>query len=251
MVMSIAARTRTISERTFFTGMALAMALATFAGFAPTYYLAAFNDGPIPVLTLSIHIHGALSTAWILLLILQTRLIAARRYDIHRLTGAAGALIGVGILVSGIFVAIHSKRRVHTPETADTLADPYVFLIFGLSSVVIFALFATLGVLNRRRPDAHKRYMLLATASLIIPALARIVNLVVQGAGIVGPPGVVGALVVVNLFLIPLFVYDFVTRGRLHRVTLWGGGFFVLCELLRFVIGFSAPWQAFARMLMT
>jgi hypothetical protein len=251
MVMSVAAPARTVSERAFFTGMALAMAVAVFIGFAPTYYLAALNDGPIPVLTLSIHVHGALATAWILLLIVQTRLIAARRHDIHKLAGVAGVVIGVGILVSGIFVAIHSKRRVHTLENADTLADPYVFLIFGLSSVVIFALLATLGVLNRRRPDAHKRYMLLATASLIIPALARIVNQVVQGTGIVGPPGVVGALVVVNLFLIPLFVYDLSTRGRLHPVTLWGGGFFVLCELLRFVIGFSAPWQAFARMLMT
>ena len=65
MVMSVAPRARVVSERAFFTGMALAMALATFIGFAPTYYLAAFNDGPIPVLTLSIHIHGALTTAWI------------------------------------------------------------------------------------------------------------------------------------------------------------------------------------------
>ena len=111
MVMSVAPRARVVSERAFFTGMALAMALATFIGFAPTYYLAAFNDGPIPVLTLSIHIHGALTTAWILLLIVQTRLIAARRYDIHKATGVAGVVIGASILVSGVLLAIHSQRR--------------------------------------------------------------------------------------------------------------------------------------------
>jgi hypothetical protein len=31
---------------------------------------------------------------------------------------------------------------------------------------------------------------------------------------------------------------------------LWGGGFFVVSEPLRFAIGFSEPWQAFARAVM-
>lgn len=76
-------QTRLVTERRFFTTMALAMATATFVGFAPTYFLAAWNDAPTPVLTPSIHIHGALCAAWIALLAVQTGLIAARRPDIH------------------------------------------------------------------------------------------------------------------------------------------------------------------------
>ena len=138
----------------------------------------------------------------------------------------------------------------HTDANADTLADPYVFLVFALASVGLFAFFATLGVLNRHRPDRHKRLMLLATMSLITPALARIVTQIVQGAGIVGVPGVVGAAILVNVFLAALVIHDLATRRQLHPVTLWGGGFFLLSEPLRFVIGFSAPWQAFAKTLM-
>jgi hypothetical protein len=250
-MISVASQVRPLGEHRFFTGMALAMAAATFVGFAPTYFLVGLNDGPTPVLTPRLHIHGALCTAWILLLIVQTRLIAARRRDIHRLVGIAGVGIGVAIVVSGIFVALNSHRRVHTAVTADTLADPYVFLIFPLTSVSMFALFATLGVLERRRPEAHKRLMLLATANMIVPALARLVTQVVQGAGIVGVPGVVGGVLLLNVFLAAMVIYDLATRGRLHAVTLWGGAFVVLSEPLRFVIGLSSPWQAIARTLMS
>jgi hypothetical protein len=245
-MVTVATQVRPLSDRRFFTWMSVGMAAVTFAGFARTYYLAGFHDGPTPVLTSAVHLHGALSTAWILLLISQTRLIANGRRDIHKLLGIAGVVIGMAVLVTGIFVAINSERRVHTAATADTLADPYVFLVFPFFSVGLFALFATLGVLRRNRPEAHKRFMLLATANLIVPALARIVTQTTQGA----IPGVVGAMVLLNVFLAAMVMHDLTTRGRLHPVTLWGGGAVALSEVLRFAIGFSAPWQAFARTLM-
>jgi uncharacterized membrane protein YozB (DUF420 family) len=250
-MVSVASRVLPLSERRFFTGMALAMAAVAFVGFAPTYYLAALNDGPRPVLTPSVHLHGALCTAWIVLLIVQTRLIASGRRELHKRLGIAGAIVAASIFASGVYVALHSQRRVHTDINADTLADPYVFLIFPFSSVGLFALFAALGVLRRRRADAHKRLMMLATSSLIIPALARAVTQAVSGMGMVGIPGVVGATILVNVFLIALVVHDYNTRARLHPVTLWGGGFLLLSEPLRFAIGFSAPWQALARALMS
>lgn len=245
-MVSVAAQVRPLSDRRFFTWMSVAMAAMTFAGFARTYFLAGFNDGPRPVLTPTVHLHGALATAWILLLIVQTRLIAYGRRDIHKLVGFAGIAIGAGVIAVGLYVAIHSERRVHTPATAGTLADPYVFLAMPFSSVGLFALFVTLGVLNRQRSDAHKRYMMLGTLSMIVPAMARIVSQTTQGA----VPGVIGAMVLVNVFLIAMVIHDFYTRGKLHPVTLWGGAFTLLSEPLRFWIGYSAPFQAFARLLM-
>ena len=248
-MVSVATQVKPLSDRRFFTWMAVAMAAAAFAGFARTYYLAGFNDGPRPVLTPVVHLHGALSTAWILLLIVQARLIAYGRRDIHRLLGFTGAAVAAATIATGIFIAINSERRVHTVANAGTLADPYVFLIFPFFSIGLFAAFVVLGVLKRSRPEAHKRFMLLATASLIVPALARIVTQTTQGT-VVGVPGVVGAVVLLNVFLSPMVIHDLYTRGRLHPVTLWGGGVTVLSEVARFAIGYSAPWQAFARALM-
>jgi hypothetical protein len=244
MTVAVAPRPRLLTDRRFFSGMALAMAATAFVGFAPTYYLAGLNDAPTPPLTPNVHLHGALSTAWMLLLAGQTLLVARGRTDIHRLTGMAGAVLGVAIFISGVLLAIGSERRVHTDANAGTMADPYVFLMFPLAAVSIFAVFALAGVLNRSRPDAHKRLMLLATMSLLGPALARIVTQVMH------IPGALGALVLINVFLAALVAYDFASRGRPHPATLWAGGFLLLSEPLRVAIAFAEPWQAFARGLM-
>ena len=250
-MVSVASRVLPLSDRRFFTGMALAMAAVAFVGFAPTYYLVALNDDSTPLLTPSVHVHGALCTAWILLLVAQTGLIAVGRRQIHMRLGVAGVFVAAAVLVTGVLVAINSHRRTHTELTADTLADPYVFLIFPFTSVSLFALFVMLGMLNRRRPDVHKRLMMLATMNLLIPALARVVTQLTTGMGFVGAPGVVGAVLLVNVFLAALAVHDYRTRGQLHPVTLWGGAFIVLTEPLRFAIGYSATWQAFARAVMS
>jgi hypothetical protein len=227
--------------------MAAALAAFTLAGFARTYFLPGFFAGPKPPISPIVHVHGALATSWILLLIAQTRLIAYNRRDIHRKLGFAGIAVGIAIVVLGLYVAIHSERRVHTPLTAGTLADPYVFLVMPFFSVGLFALFVTLGVLNRSKPESHKRYMMLGTFSMVVPAMARLVTQTTHGA----VNGVVGAAFIVFGFLIALAIYDLYTRKRLHPVTLWGGLFTVISEPLRFAIGYSEPFQAFAKMLMT
>ena len=210
-MVSVASSVEPLSERRFFTAMALTMMVVTVVGFGPTYFFASLNDAPRPALTPAVHVHGALATAWMVLLVVQARLIA----------------------------------------TADTLRDPYVFLIFPFTAVTLFALFVALGVIYRNRAGAHKRLMLLGTISLIGPALARIVTQLVQGTGMPGVPGVVGAVLLINVFLAALVLHDLRTNGRLHSATLWGGGALLISEPLRFAIGFSEPWQAFARMLMT
>ena len=245
-MVSVASRVIAVSDRRFFSWMAIAMAVVAFMGFAPTYYLSGFNDSP--ALTPTVHLHGLLSTAWIVLLIVQTQLIAAGRRDVHKKLGILGALIAIAIVAIGVVVAINSDRRVHTAATADTLADPYVFLIFPISAAVLFIAFAVAGVMQRYRADSHKRLMLLATAHLTMPALARIVNQV-AAAGFATVPGVIGAAVLVGLYLIPMAIHDYRTRGRLHPVTFWGA-ICILIEPLRFAIGFSTPWQDFARSVM-
>ena len=64
-------------ERLFFGKMAIALGAVVFAGFAPTYYLrSSFGS---PDLTLPLLIHGFASTTWMVLLVVQSLLIAANR----------------------------------------------------------------------------------------------------------------------------------------------------------------------------
>ena len=66
------------SDRLFFTGMALVSLLTMLVGFAPTYFL---RNTDLPPLTSFYHLHGLVFTAWILLFLAQTALVAAHRTD--------------------------------------------------------------------------------------------------------------------------------------------------------------------------
>lgn len=242
--MAIAApRARFTNERIFFTGMALALLATNFLGFAQTYFLMVpMHAKP---LSLMLHLHGALGTAWLLLLVTQTSLVAVGRRDIHRRTGIAGAVIAIAIVLLGLAVALNA---VHFGRTNPGTLPPARLLAVQFATISLFATFATLGIINRANAAAHKRFMLLATISMSLPALARIARTIHTWPL---PPTAIGGLVLSNVFLIALATYDWRTSGRLHPVTLWGGLAYIICEPLRILIGLSAPWQTFVTTVLT
>jgi hypothetical protein len=87
-------------DRIFYSGMAILMALTVFVGFAPTFYLRAWFGPPISgarTLTPLVYVHGAIFSAWVVLFIIQTALVAARRVTMHRRLGIAGVLLAVAM----------------------------------------------------------------------------------------------------------------------------------------------------------
>lgn len=230
-------RSKPRHERLFFTSAAGGLLLVTFVGFAPTYYLAGAFDAP--ALTPLVHLHGVVFTAWMLLFTTQTGLIAARRTDLHRLAGLAGAVLAVVIVVLGIIVAIESGRR----GGGGPQRNQPVFLVFPFTNMLLFAVFCAAGVRARLRAGDHKRLMLLATLALAITPLARISKML----GMPFSPPAIGGMILADLFLAALLAFDVQTRGRLHPATLWAGGLFLVSQPLRVIIGHTEAWQAFAR----
>lgn len=226
------------SERRFFLGMAAAMAVCTFVGFARSYYLMRWTGSP--ALAGLVHLHGLLFTGWVLLFGAQAGLISARRHDLHRLTGAAGAFLAAGMVVLGLFIAL---TRSTPPPRAPFNTEQ--FLAFPIVSISLFAIFVALAFANRHRPDHHKRYMLIATVNVIIPALARVTFVLTFL-----PPGVLGGMLIMNLFLLALLIYDWRSLGRIHRATLIGVGITLVSEPLRFLVATSDWWPPIARSLM-
>jgi hypothetical protein len=216
-------------ERLFFSGMVLALMVTVFWGFAPSFYLHGVLDRP-NVLTPSLLVHGTVFSAWMMLLFVQTSLIAARRTDLHRRFGVAGAGLGVLMVVVGAYVTI---TRAGLPGAA-----PLAFLAIPLTTVVVFpALFGT-ALYFRRRTDIHKRLVLIATIELVAAAVARL-----PGVAPLGPFGFFGGA---DLFVLAIVVYDLVGLQRIHPATLWGGAFLIASQAGRIMIGDTAAWQAFA-----
>jgi len=229
-------------DRLFYAGMAVALGLTVFAGFAPTYYLRFFAGGPNATMsgrpfTALVHVHGALFTTWVLLFIVQTALVASRRVAVHRRLGVAVALLAAAMVVAGTLLAITSAARGSAPPGVDPLA----FLVVPLFDMILFAAFVSTALAMRRDKEAHKRLMLLAYVSLVVAAVARL-----PGVLPLGPPAFFGLSF---LFVVAAGLYDLVSRGRVHKVYLWGGALIAISVPARLLISGTEAWRALATLL--
>jgi FtsH-binding integral membrane protein len=226
------------ADSMFFSGMALAMAAVVFTGFAPTWFLRFYFQPPEPLSQLRV-IHGVAFTLWVLLFIAQTSLVAANRRDIHRKLGWWGAGLAIVMLVLGWMAAMDSLRRGATPVPG---LSPASFFVVPTSALALFALFVLLGILNRKRPDHHKRYMLMSMNVLLVPAVARIFLQTKI-------PALLAGFAVSDVFLLVLMAYDYHLRGRVNRATWIAAAILIASEPGRVIIGQTHWWQAFANSL--
>ena len=150
-------------DRLFYSAMAITLGATVVAGFSRTYYLRFFDGGPTATLsggpfTPLVYVHGALFTAWIVLFVVQTALIASHRVAVHRRLGIAGAALAAAMLVAGTLTAIATAARGSAPVGV----DPLSFLAIPIFDMVLFATFVTAALVRRRDKETHKRLMLLA-----------------------------------------------------------------------------------------
>ena len=229
-------------DRLFYGGMAIAMGLTVLAGFSSTYYLRFLTGGPKATLsggpfTTLVYVHGALFTAWVLLFIVQTALIAGRRVAVHRRLGIAGAVLAAAMILAGTFIAIATAKRGAGPVGADPLAS----LVIPLFDMILFTTFVTAALALRRDKEAHKRLMLLAYISIIVAAVARL-----PGILPLGPPAFFG---LAFSFALLAVAYDLVTRRRVHKAYAWGVPLLLASVPVRLLVSGTAPWRELAQFL--
>ena len=226
-------------DRRFFTGMALAAMLVVFGGFAPSYYLKVVMGRPaisgLQTLSPLLHLHGFVFTGWIVLFLVQTRLVAARRIGLHRRLGYAALILAATMVVVGCAAAIDSARRGASPPGGP---PPLVFMAIPFADMVVFAMLVGSGAWFRRRADIHKRLMLTSTISILTPAIARLPGVIVAGP--------LAFFALTDIFVVACLVYDRATRGRVHPAFWWGGGLLLASQIGRLAISGTSAWLAFA-----
>jgi hypothetical protein len=228
-------------DRAFYSGMAIVMALTVFAGFAPTYYLRAYFGAPTlsgsTSLTPLMHVHAALFSGWVLLFIVQTALVSARRVAVHRRLGIAGAVLAAAMVAVGVRTAIAAGARGSAPPGA----DPLGFMVVPLFDIVLFAGFVTAAVRMRRNKEAHKRLMLLAYVSIITAGVARLPGIL--------PYGPLAFFALSFVFVLIGMSYDAASRRHVHPVYLWGGAVLAVSVPVRLAISGTPAWRTFAEFL--
>jgi hypothetical protein len=221
-------------RRKFYVVLAVLMLLLIFVGFWPSYY------GPLmqgaAEAPLLLHVHGVIYIGWMALLILQVTLAARGQIRTHRAVCSFGIGYGALIWIVGVIVSFAAPAfNVNSGEwTVDQAA---AFIPIPLGDMVLFGSFFLAAVINRSKPELHKRLMVLATMAILFAAAFRL-----QNAGVSIPV----AIVVWYVPLAMAMVYDFVQRGRVHVLYLIGAVVMGIA-LLRLPFGETETWLRIGR----
>lgn len=227
-------RSRRTGEHAFFWGMSCVVALVVFVGFARTYYLAGIFDAK-PIAAPIVHVHAAVFTCWIVLLVVQSSLVGTGNTGIHRRLGLVGLALAPAMVILGILVAGEMLNRFAATPSVDS---PLIFAV-ALSEITGFAVPVFFAFRFRRRSAIHKRLILIGTIATTTAGFGRW-----PVAFLLHKP--LPAMLAAFTLLVALVAFDLRSTGRLHRATLLGSAWVVATELGGFALGHTAAWHAFA-----
>lgn len=205
--------------------------LLAIAGFWPSYFFPARRESDW-----HIHLHGMVMFAWVLLLLAQSGLIAARRHPIHRQLGKVSFALAPLVVVSTVLLAAFRLRQ-------QINADLLYFLYVQLWLLAAFAVSFALAMAYRRTPALHARYMVCAALTLIDPIVAR---LLYAHGGVEPPHMQVATYLLVDGILLALVASD-LKRNQKPRVYPGMLAFFVVAQLPTFFVFNLPEWRTFAQ----
>lgn len=224
----------------FYLGMGALAVLIVLLGFAPSIVNPANRRGPMSTMVM---LHSLVFSAWLLLFLVQTTLVASSRTAVHRRLGLLGAALAPAMVVVGYGTAVAAARRGYDLSGDLVPSDPLAQLVFPLGDLISFGVLVSAGFLWRRRAQLHKRLMLLATVgSLMAAPLAHAI-------GHFQVPQLGGAIIVPALALLYFSsaIHDRVSTGRFHPASVWGGVLLLAWANLRAgLVGPSDAWHRFA-----
>jgi hypothetical protein len=226
-------------DRRFFTFVALGLIALVFTGFFRTFYFSPlFLPEPLPVLLIA---HGTVMTAWYGLFLLQVRLAGRGRLELHRRLGYASLGLAALVVALGLQVSVGlaRERLARNPQSAE---GPFLLGVQIFCILLPFLVLYGTGMLNRRRPEVHKRLMALAMFATVGPAVVRLPFLPNHNV----PVGIAVSLGLVLAFL----AGDWVTSRKLHRVTALGVGLIIVSTFAGAAFSGTGLWVGLVRRLL-
>lgn len=213
-------RARHPSDHDFFAAYVALVWLAVLAGFVPEI-IQHFQThaSPYPV---AVHVHAAISVAWLALLTSQVLLIRNGSVPLHRKLGIGGAVLAVAVVFAGLWAALTFEgHALGTPKSRPP------FLAIEWSNIIEFGGLAIAAVSARKRSSAHKRLILLATLSLTPAAFNRAIGKPLLHPLLGGAvwETYIQVFAATDLLVLGIGIYDLWTRRRIHPAwiigTLW------------------------------
>lgn len=193
-------------QRSFYLVMMIFIALLILFGFSHTVEGVIVHTAEPPPAVL--YLHAAVFGGWLVVLVTQALLIWTRNPRLHRKLGWFG--LGIAVLMVGVgFATTVIMGHAHLLREGPAAA---MFMYRPFEDITFFAAAFGLAVYWRKRPDIHRRLMLLAAIALTPPAISRIPGLPTLSTVYAGT----------DLLLVIAIIHDLVTTRRIHAAYRWG-----------------------------
>jgi hypothetical protein len=155
-------------DQYFYFFMSLLVAAIVVYGFSHTIGDRLFHPAvPRPLL---LYFHAACFSAWVGYFIFQSALVRTRNVRVHKVSGWFGVALAAAMVGLGYTVAVVMNRfNLHVLHHLGSVP----FLIVPLFDITNFAIIFALAVLWRRKPEFHRRLILLATCEITSAAFGR------------------------------------------------------------------------------
>lgn len=105
-------------------------------------------------------------------------------------------------------------------------------------TALMFLVLVAIALYLRRRPDSHKRIMVLACCSILLPAIGRIPFVFDTG-------GLWGLVAITEVPPLACILYDTIKHRRLHPAFGWGGTVLLASFPAFMLLGGSDTWLIF------
>lgn len=188
--------------------------------------------------TALVQVHGVVMFSWVGLFLTQVALIVWQRPLWHRRLGVVGMAVALLVVALGVPTAITASRLGgdHLPPGASATG----FLADAFTQLAAFALLTGSGLALRRRPDFHKRLMLLANLPPLIAAIVRLVAFLHLE---------IRATTLWYLLILALIVIDTLRTRRLHPALVAGAACLVVADVGAGALAGTAAWAGIVRTL--
>jgi hypothetical protein len=218
-------RLRGLLGKYFYFFMALLIGVVVVYGFSHTvdHYLI----HAVPVRPWILYLHGAVFSGWVVFLILQSALVRIHKVSVHRTLGWFGVALGVVIPVLGLSTAI-TMDRFNIVQFHSKGVSP--FLAIQVNDMVCFTTLFALAILWRRRPEFHRRLILVASCALTSAAIARFPFVPLEWS-----------YVGVDLLVFMGVVRDLIVNKRVHTVYRYALPLMIVSQTTAMHLFLSAP----------
>ena len=202
-------KSRLAPDTGFFLTMAIVMAALNVLAFT-FFMLMGISSFGAP---LYVHVHAFVFFGWVVLYVAQNVLVATGSTTLHRKLGWLAAGWTLVMVVVGTLTTAYTVQRGLTPP----IFTPSYFLVMNPVNILVFAILVLGGVAVRANTGWHRRLIYCGMASIMGPALGRLLPPPVLIAA--GVPVIAGLL---SLFVIIGAVRDKIKYGKIHPAYLVG-----------------------------